>query len=801
MRQTTRLLLLTLAAAMLLVLVPGPANAANQAPVCTGSGFTASASSGIGPVSITAPSCSDADGDTLTGQVVAQPAHRDQSARYSVANHSITYTPTYGYAGTDSIEVRVVDEHGAASNPITIAISVTDLSFRCEATVDSIEVRPGGDTFANATDCRANGAYAVWIDGPSGAPDPAIATVELAEGTLAVHGVAEGTTSVRVLARHEWARFPIAATVPIVVSATVNHAPSCSVYGRTLRAGTSHVLPVWCWDEDGDEVTIAIDEDHEPQLGTIDLAGAPDFVEYTAGDTLGQSIIRFVAIDSRGATSSFDLTNQIVHATTNVAPVCSEEPVTVFAGGDRDVYASCNDAEGDPLTYEVLQQPAVGSVAVHASGDRFAYAVPVMPAGETSFTFRAMDDRGASTTVVQQLVVVPDTTQPFASVEFTRAPTGTTRTTSAIAEFTGGGPDATIDCSLDGAHWLPCASQWTTTALAAGSHQLRVRARDSNHESVAEQMWNVDPSSNVAASVQATAGARIDTGAVGSITLGITSPTSGTVAVSQLASGAAPAGYSVLGTTVQVAAPAATSAVDPVRLTFTLAAREIPAGTDATTIRVVRNGAPVTAACAGDTAVPSPCERSRTTLGNGDLQITVLTMQVSAWVFAKADPVIAPVKTTPDTPRPPVDPAPPSDPEPPIDTKVATRLTGATARVQQYTCAQRDRRRGVRAGRRVICFRLVAAARLVRADGRAVAGQRVQVARLVRARRVPLATVRTDTRGSVRLTRAIVVPSTHRASRARATRWIASQYAHVQLRHTATGPYSTATVVTIRTRR
>jgi hypothetical protein len=118
------------------------------------------------------------------------------------------------------------------------------------------------------------------------------------------------------------------------------------------------------------------------------------------------------------------------------------------------------------------------------------------------------------------------------------------------------------------------------------------------------------------------------------LTAAVTSPVAGRVSVFEgPPSGDTPAGYSLLGQQVSIEAPRAT-AESPLRLVFEIAAALMPPGTGHESLVVFRNGVPVDA-CSGPPgqASPSPCVRSRERLPNGNVRLTILTVEASRWNF------------------------------------------------------------------------------------------------------------------------------------------------------------------------
>lgn len=111
----------------------------------------------------------------------------------------------------------------------------------------------------------------------------------------------------------------------------------------------------------------------------------------------------------------------------------------------------------------------------------------------------------------------------------------------------------------------------------------------------------------------------------------LTSPTAGTVTMTESTNIGISIGYTFLGGRVVIAAPTATAA-NPLVVVFQIDASLIPAGQTKDTIQIFRNGVLVPN-CTGTpgTASPDPCVSSRVDLAGGDVQITVLTSTASSW--------------------------------------------------------------------------------------------------------------------------------------------------------------------------
>ncbi len=88
----------------------------NQAPVCS----TVALSTPVNTAGDAAPSCTDAENDTLTYAIVAQPTH----GTASVVAGQLHYVPASGYEGSDSFTYKANDG-SLDSNTATVNVTVT----------------------------------------------------------------------------------------------------------------------------------------------------------------------------------------------------------------------------------------------------------------------------------------------------------------------------------------------------------------------------------------------------------------------------------------------------------------------------------------------------------------------------------------------------------------------------------------------------------------------------------------------------------------------------------------------------
>ena len=113
----------------------------------------------------------------------------------------------------------------------------------------------------------------------------------------------------------------------------------------------------------------------------------------------------------------------------------------------------------------------------------------------------------------------------------------------------------------------------------------------------------------------------------------VTSPNSGTVTIQiSPTTQSAPIGFSFLNQQVDITAPS-TNPSSPLIIVFTINSTQL-AGQTQDTIQIFKNGNQTGSCPGGTVASPDPCITKRTTLTNGDVQITVLSSNGDPWNIA-----------------------------------------------------------------------------------------------------------------------------------------------------------------------
>ncbi|MFT3831346.1 MAG: Ig-like domain-containing protein [Opitutaceae bacterium] len=184
------------------------------------------------------------------------------------------------------------------------------------------------------------------------------------------------------------------------IQQVTNHAPVAG--GQTLAVKNNATLGITlsATDSDGDALSYAVVTN--PAHGT--LSGTVPNLVYTPNRSfVGTDSFTFKASDA--SLSSAPATITIAVTDGNVAPVATPQSLTVLEDGSIPVVLSGTDADGDPLTYSVLTQPAHGSLT--GSGRNFTYTPTPLSRAADSFTFLVNDGRSDSAPATVSFTITP----------------------------------------------------------------------------------------------------------------------------------------------------------------------------------------------------------------------------------------------------------------------------------------------------------------------------------------------------------------------------------------------------------
>src|SRR5262249_37429346 len=116
----------------------------------------------------------------------------------------------------------------------------------------------------------------------------------------------------------------------------------------------------------------------------------------------------------------------------NHAPVANAQPVTTNEDTPSSGTLTGSDADGDALTFTKASDPAHGTVTANPNGS-FTYPPAANYNGPDSFTFKADDGHGGSSTATVNITVTPVNDNPVASADSVTTRKNTAVTFSVLA--------------------------------------------------------------------------------------------------------------------------------------------------------------------------------------------------------------------------------------------------------------------------------------------------------------------------------------------------------------------------------
>ncbi|HEY3322160.1 MAG TPA: Ig-like domain-containing protein [Planctomycetota bacterium] len=312
---------------------------------------------------------SDADGDTLSYSIVAQPQH----GALSGTAPNLNYAPNAGYVGSDSFTFKVNDGL-ADSNTAAISIDVTNTVPAAAAKNVSTHGGMATEIVLSASDADSDTlSYSVVAQPQHGALSGTAPNLSYtpAAGYLgsdsftfkANDGLVDSNT----------------ATVSIDVT---NNAPVAA--DQNVSTHWSTVIDVVLSGSDSDGNPLSYSVVAQPQHGS--LSGTVPNVTYTpVGNFSGTDSFMFTVndgtCDSNTATVSIQVTNR--------SPAATGQQLSVHSGTAKQMTLAGSDADNDALSFAVVTQPQHGTLS--GTAPNLTYAPTGHFAGSDSFTFKVND--------------------------------------------------------------------------------------------------------------------------------------------------------------------------------------------------------------------------------------------------------------------------------------------------------------------------------------------------------------------------------------------------------------------------
>ncbi len=184
----------------------------------------------------------------------------------------------------------------------------------------------------------------------------------------------------------------VAIATILVGNVDANSAPVALDRFVNVFEDTPISVDVLCDDADGDELFYQLLE--KPKHGEYTWQ-PPNTVIYTPTvDFVGTDYFTFRSHDGQDVSNTSIITLTVTAV--NDAPVAVSQAISTTRNNNAGIALQAVDVEGDPITYTIATSPTYGLLS--GEGVDWVYTPNLNFTGEDSFTFQAMDDKGAATT-------------------------------------------------------------------------------------------------------------------------------------------------------------------------------------------------------------------------------------------------------------------------------------------------------------------------------------------------------------------------------------------------------------------
>jgi VCBS repeat-containing protein len=364
----------------------------------------------------------DADGDALTAILVAPPANGVLSLH---SDGSFEYTPTTGFSGDDHFTYKAYD--GALNSvPVLVTIGVTGGANTAPvANADSYTTDVDLTLIVDAlTGVLANDYDA---DGDALTAQLVISPVN---GSLSFQadGSFEYTPDVGYTGDDHFtyrAFDGLVTSAPAMVTITVSGTSSAPIaaadtYTTTMNTMLTVPVPgVLINDTDPDLDPLTAELTGVPiQFGDLTFNSDGSFTYVPDTNYYGSVFFTYRAFDGTEYSTPVQVTIDV--QSTNTAPVAVADSYLMLMGTTlsvdvaHGVLANDTDADGDPLTAELLGIPLVNGVLNFNSDGSFTYTPNAGVFGDINFTYQAEDWLDNSTPVLVTITVKEVNTAPVA---------------------------------------------------------------------------------------------------------------------------------------------------------------------------------------------------------------------------------------------------------------------------------------------------------------------------------------------------------------------------------------------------
>jgi len=203
-----------------------------------------------------------------------------------------------------------------------------------------------------------------------------------------------------------------ARTVDVTFDAPTNQAPVANDQSVAIKEGEGKEIILSSTDVDGDTLTYTVVS--QPSNGMLSglqrISNLRQLLVYTSkAGFAGLDSFTFKAND--GKADSNTATISITVTAVNDAPVANAQSVSTNEDTAKSITLSASDAEGDALTYTVVNQPSNGTLS--GTAPSLTYAPNAGFSGSDSFAFKANDGSANSNTATVSITVTAVNDAPY----------------------------------------------------------------------------------------------------------------------------------------------------------------------------------------------------------------------------------------------------------------------------------------------------------------------------------------------------------------------------------------------------
>ena len=325
---------------------------------------------------------SDPDGEPLTYALKQSPA------AMTLTDNLVSWVTTVADIGPHSIEIEVADPRGGTATQ-TWVLEVVPATVNRAPVISSTPAMVG----------TAGNTYTYQVAATDADGDPLAYTLENApvDMTISATGKVEwaipvgtaGSFDVEIKVADDKGAYT-QQIYTIGVGGTGNRPPRITSQSVvTGTAGNTYAYQVYATDPDNDPLSYMLNQ--QPAGMTVSPSGRIEWA--IPSGTTGTFDVEIEVSDGRGG-----IARQIyvigVSDTGNRAPlISSQPPVTGTAGVAYAYQVVATDADGDTLTYTLLNHPAGMTIS---SAGKVEWAIPANLAGEVDVEIEVSDGRGGA---------------------------------------------------------------------------------------------------------------------------------------------------------------------------------------------------------------------------------------------------------------------------------------------------------------------------------------------------------------------------------------------------------------------